>query len=317
MKYNDHEFDPVTDEERAAREREEELARRIRREVLRVQSGEADEEIRADREREQAEEEARQEEQRKEERRRSNIFWLLFSGNILVRKGASEYYRYMICIAAMFFVSIFVMFTALHLDMKYSRLYREVQMLRERSTRLQEQRFRHTTHPAIPAELRRRGRRAPLAFAARTPAHAYSAFRVDAMQYLLLPVHQQELSALLARATEPEYGPAMTVVTAEGLRALAYAQIEYLECTHHVVHFHLLSGEDVVSLSLRVSFAEVAKPLLEDGRFLQPHRSYVVNLAAAQLLTAGELQMCSGARIPIPRGREGAVREAFRSWIDR
>mgnify|MGYP002578846083 FL=1 len=167
------------------------------------------------------------------------------------------------------------------------------------------------------AELRRRGRRAPLAFAARTPAHAYSAFRVDAMQYLLLPVHQQELSALLARATEPEYGPAMTVVTAEGLRALAYAQIEYLECTHHVVHFHLLSGEDVVSLSLRVSFAEVAKPLLEDGRFLQPHRSYVVNLAAAQLLTAGELQMCSGARIPIPRGREGAVREAFRSWIDR
>ena len=155
------------------------------------------------------------------------------------------------------------------------------------------------------AELRRRGRRAPLAFAARTPAHAYSAFRVDAMQYLLLPVHQQELSALLARATEPEYGPAMTVVTAEGLRALAYAQIEYLECTHHVVHFHLLS------------FAEVAKPLLEDGRFLQPHRSYVVNLAAAQLLTAGELQMCSGARIPIPRGREGAVREAFRSWIDR
>lgn len=50
---------------------------------------------------------------------------------------------------------------------------------------------------------------------------------------------------------------------------------------------------------------------------MQPHRSYVVNLAAAQLLTAGELQMCSGARIPIPRGREGAVREAFRSWIDR
>ena len=147
MKYNDHEFDPVTDEERAAREREEELARRIRREVLRVQSGEADEEIRADREREQG----------KEERRRSNIFWLLFSGNILVRKGASEYYRYMICIAAMFFVSIFVMFTALHLDMKYSRLYREVQMLRERSTRLQEQRFRHTTHSAILEELRRRG----------------------------------------------------------------------------------------------------------------------------------------------------------------
>ena len=156
------------------------------------------------------------------------------------------------------------------------------------------------------AELRRRGRRAPLAFAARTAAHAYSAFRVDAMQYLLL-----------ARATEPEYGPALTVATAEGLRLLPYAQLEYLECTHHVVRFHLLSGEDVMSLSLRVSFAEVARPLLADGRFLQPHRSYVVNLAAARLLTAGELQMSSGARIPIPRGREGMVREAVRSWTDR
>ena len=93
----------------------------------------------------------------------------------------------------------------------------------------------------------------PLAFAARTAAHAYSAFRVDAMQYLLLPVHQQELSALLARATEPEYGPVILVTTASGLRALPFADIEYLECTHHVVHYHLASGEDVASLSLTSS----------------------------------------------------------------
>ena len=100
------------------------------------------------------------------------------------------------------------------------------------------------------AELRRRGRRAPLAFVARTPAHAYSAYRVDAMQYLLQPVHQPEVSALLKRAVEPEYGPTLTVTTADGVRALAYAEIEYLECTHHIVHFHLTTGEDVDSISL-------------------------------------------------------------------
>ena len=160
-------------------------------------------------------------------------------------------------------------------------------------------------------ELRRRCRRAPLAFVARTPAHAYSAYRVDAMQYLLLPVHQRELFALLDRATEPEYGPALTVNTADGLRVLAYAKIEYLECTHHVVHFHLTGGEDVASLSLRVPFSVVARPLLEDGRFVQPHRSYVVNLRCAELLAPGELRMHSGARIPVPRGREAAVRDAM------
>ena len=165
------------------------------------------------------------------------------------------------------------------------------------------------------AELRRRGRRSPLAFVARTTAHAYSAYKVDAQQYLLLPVRPRELSALLARATEPEYGPSVTVNTAEGLRALPYAGIEYLECTHHIVHIPLTSGEDVPTLSLRVPFSAVAQPLLADGRFLQPHRSYVVNLAEADLLSAGELRMRSGARISIPRGREGAVRDAFQQWV--
>ena len=137
----------------------------------------------------------------------------------------------------------------------------------------------------------------------------------SAAHYRLLPVRQRELSALLARATEPEYGPSVTVNTAEGLRALPYAGIEYLECTHHIVHFHLTSGEDVPTLSLRVPFSAVAQPLLADGRFLQPHRSYVVNLAEADLLSAGELRMRSGARISIPRGREGAVRDAFQQWV--
>lgn len=165
------------------------------------------------------------------------------------------------------------------------------------------------------AQLRQHGVRAPLAFFARTPAYAYEAFRVDAMQYLQISFRPEQLTALLDRATEPEYGPVIPVTTAAGLRALPFADIEYLECTHHIVHFHLTSGEDVPTLSLRVPFSAVAQPLLADGRFLQPHRSYVVNLAEADLLSAGELRMRSGARISIPRGREGAVRDAFQQWV--
>ena len=166
------------------------------------------------------------------------------------------------------------------------------------------------------AEPRLPAARAPLAFLAHTTAFAYEAFRVDAMQYLHIPFRPEQLTALLDRASEPEYGPVIPVATAMGLRALPFADIEYLECTHHVVHYHLASGEDVASLSLRVPFSEVAKPLLADARFLQPHRSYVVNLAAAAQLSAGELWMRSGARVPIPRGREPAVRAAFRAFLE-
>lgn len=164
--------------------------------------------------------------------------------------------------------------------------------------------------------LRKRGRRSPLVFLARTTSHAYSAYRVDAMQYFLLPLHESEFFAMLDRAVEPEYAPILPVTTAAGLRVLAYAEIEYLECTHHVVHFHLTRGEDITSLSLRVPFSKAAEPLLADGRFFQPHRSYIVNLACARRLSSGELWMSSGARVPIPRSRESALRSAFRLWVD-
>ena len=141
----------------------------------------------------------------------------------------------------------------------------------------------------------------------------YYARRADACIVEQLP----GVDALLARAAEPEYGPAIPVATASGLRVLPFADIEYLECTHHVVHFHLASGEDVPSLSVRVPFAQVAQPLLADERFVQLHRSYVVNLAAVSQLAAGEFWMQSGARVPVPRGREPAARTALKDYLEK
>ena len=153
----DHEFDPVTPEEQARREQDEEFARRVRREVGRWARGYAVVYFRAagvgpaDAG---ADAGARQ---RRERRRRASTFWQLFSGTILVREGVSKYYPYMLTIAGMFFLSIVVMFWSLHLDMRYTRLERDVQKLRERSIRLQEQRYQRTTHSAIVRQLEARG----------------------------------------------------------------------------------------------------------------------------------------------------------------
>ncbi|MEG2240268.1 MAG: FtsL-like putative cell division protein [Alistipes sp.] len=154
---HDHEFDPITPEELAEREREAELARKIRREVMRVQRGDAAADLRADEAEETQAREEQEEQKRKEKKRHLSAFWLLFSGNILVKDGISEYYSYLICIATMFFLSIVVMFSALRLDVKYSRLEHNVQMLREKSIRLQEQRYQRTTHSAIVEQLQNRG----------------------------------------------------------------------------------------------------------------------------------------------------------------
>ena len=60
-------------------------------------------------------------------------------------------------IAITCFISIAVLFMALYAEDRFSKVEREVQLLRERSVRLQEQLFSRTTHAAIAREVEERG----------------------------------------------------------------------------------------------------------------------------------------------------------------
>ncbi len=105
----------------------------------------------------QSEESEEESEERRRLRRRASTLRQFLSGTILVRKDVSKYYPYMLSIAAMFFLSIIVIFWSLHLDIRYSRVESEAKRLRERSIRLEELRFRRTTHSAILSRLKERG----------------------------------------------------------------------------------------------------------------------------------------------------------------
>ncbi len=157
MRATNDEFNPLTEEEIEAQRREEELDRRIRRMVVRVNSGEADEEIAHDRELEEQERAEEQAKEQRERKRHSGLSWQIFSGTILTSRGLSSVYRYFGAIAVMCFVSIVVMFAVLYADLEYSRMENDVQLLRERSIRLQEQLHRRTTHQAISDSLAARG----------------------------------------------------------------------------------------------------------------------------------------------------------------
>jgi hypothetical protein len=157
MRATNDEFNPLTEEELEAQRREEELDRRIRRMVVRVNSGQAEEEIAHDRELEEQERAEEQAKEQRERKRHSGLSWQIFSGTILTSRGLSSVYRYFGAIAVMCFVSIVVMFAVLYADLEYSRMENDVQLLRERSIRLQEQLHRRTTHQAISDSLAARG----------------------------------------------------------------------------------------------------------------------------------------------------------------
>lgn len=155
--HNDMEFDPEEEARRREAEEEARMARRIRRELIRVDSGEADDDM--EREREAMEREREQEQQRDErrERRRRSLLWQLFSGSFLVGSGAAQYYNYLIAIAVMCFISIFVTFMSLNVDMECRNLEEQTRVLRERSVLMQEQRFRRGSYNEIMRMLEDRG----------------------------------------------------------------------------------------------------------------------------------------------------------------
>ena len=154
--YNDQ-FNPLTEEDLRRREEDEEFRRRVRNEVRRIQSGEAAEDIERDIEEEEQERQEAEQEQERERKKRSALRWMIFSGSILTSRHVAGNYRYLIVIAFLSLLSIMVMFWSLYTDMQHSHMEREVQLLRERSIRLQEQLYNQTTHQAIRDELARRG----------------------------------------------------------------------------------------------------------------------------------------------------------------
>lgn len=154
---HDTELNPLSEEELLRQREQEELARRIRREVRRVQRGEAAEEMAEEEAEELRERAEREAEAERQSRRSKSSLRGLVTGNILRQEWLTVHYRYPLLIAAVFLLSIVVMFWSLRLDMRLTQTEREVQLLRERALRLKEERSRMTSHSAIVEELKRRG----------------------------------------------------------------------------------------------------------------------------------------------------------------
>ena len=97
------------------------------------------------------------------------------------------------------------------------------------------------------------------------------------------------------------------------IKGVLLRDVLYFEAVNKMVRLVLKSGEEIM---VRIPLQDIYDRY-RNYKIVRCHRSYVVNLAAASQLSVGELWMRSGARVPIPRGREAAVRAAFRKFLER
>ena len=153
-------------------------------------------------------------------------------------------------------------------------------------------------------------------FLSKEPSYLMEAFSVMAAQYLLIHQLTSKLNPALDQLMARRRGPYTLVPTREGQVRVAQREIEYVECTDHILHFHLTDGSLVRSTTLRIPLKEALADLMKRKNFYQPHRSYVINLDTARQLTETEFVMESGACVPVPRGRAAEARTVYRSYYE-
>ncbi len=82
------------------------------------------------------------------------------------------------------------------------------------------------------------------------------------------------------------------------LRAVRYRDISFIEATRNTVTYYLTDG---TSEEVYTSFHETAELLLTDSRFVQCHRSYVINMNEIDTIIGYEIVMRTGAHVQISK----------------
>ena len=89
------------------------------------------------------------------EQRSKSLWQHITTGGFIAGDNASHYYRYLIAIALMCFVSIFLTFMSLNADDEYRRKEKRVAVLRERSVLKSEERYRISSREEVVKRLDR------------------------------------------------------------------------------------------------------------------------------------------------------------------
>lgn len=149
------EIDNEEEEEVDEEDEEDEEARPAKRPIS-TKRAKADDEDEDDEESEEDDEEEDDDEEDDEDENRSHSLWQhIITGGFIAGDNASQYYRYLIAIALMCFVSIFLTFMSLNADDEYRSKEKHVALLRERSVLKSEERYRVASRDEVVKRLDR------------------------------------------------------------------------------------------------------------------------------------------------------------------
>ncbi|MDE6938710.1 MAG: LytTR family DNA-binding domain-containing protein, partial [Lachnospiraceae bacterium] len=142
--------------------------------------------------------------------------------------------------------------------------------------------------------------------------YAIFSYDVQAFHYLLKPVYQKKLEAILLNLCsilKGEYEHALTVCQGTLVRRIPFEQILYLEVMNRKIYLH--KNEEAVPFYGRLNELE---PMLPDT-FFRCHRSYIVNFNHVNHYKKEAIWLDNGLIVPLSRRRYQAFGLAFMYYL--
>ncbi|MBR4514770.1 MAG: response regulator transcription factor [Lachnospiraceae bacterium] len=151
--------------------------------------------------------------------------------------------------------------------------------------------------------------------------YCFDAFQAHVCRYLLKPIDEAEFAEAVDIAIKGNkyYRDNRTfkIKTGTGLRRIEFRDLLYVESLSRVMVAHTVKGERVESVCLRKAFEKEAEELILSGAFLQPHKSYIVNMDYIDSLKTAELVLTTGEHLRISKNRHGYVKKTFADYLEK
>ena len=135
-------------------------------------------------------------------------------------------------------------------------------------------------------------------------------YEVSALHYLMKPVKQEKLFAVLDRAIAAMQKTERAILLPVGgeMLRLPVGQVQYVEAFSHTAAI----VTDTDTIQVKMSISEIEK-LLGDG-FARCHRSYLIGLKHIARLSKTEVILDNGKTLPLSRSAAVTVHNAFISY---
>ena len=181
--------------------------------------------------------------------------------------------------------------------------------------------FGTSMHGSAAVELARNVRAkqpsALIIFAARSPAHAMDAYELHVLRYIIKPVRYEELSSALDLAYLIHRSAPNSTITVRNtgfVKTVKTDDVIFVENNVRSMKYVLRDGTVLNGIRRNISFENFFASLLGSGDFVQPHKSFIVNIRHIKAVKNAAVIMTNGAQIPISRRHLTEVYDAYENY---